>query len=50
MLAFLVHAALLLVGYLSPFAVTHLTFKQCCQSLAVVLPLPLLVLPSTRRW
>lgn len=50
MLAFMVHALLLCIGYLSPWTAAHLTTKQCCQGLAVVLPLPVLLLPATRHW
>ncbi len=49
-LAFLVHALLLCVGYLSPWSMPHLTTKQCCQGLAGVLPLPLLLFQRTREW
>ncbi len=49
-LAFLVHALLLCVGYLSPWSSPHLTTKQCCQGLAAVLPLPLLLFQRTRQW
>lgn len=48
--AFLVHGLLLAVGLLSPWNAPHLTAKQACQSLAAVLPLPLLAARRSRQW